>query len=219
MNATSPGAEKLKSPSKSGIIFISYRRSDSSGYVGHIREKFAKKFKKRDVFLDLEIDPGTDFLDAIRRALSASALLLVIVGPDWLGSENAGGRTRLSDPEDYVRFEIQAAMKQGLKVIPVLVGGARMPSAQELPDGLQGFAQFQSLELSNTRWEYDLTKLVTVIRPIVDPGFRLRQVGLGLVALAIVIGGILLTNQLMERSHLEQALATAQRGNFDEALA
>jgi len=184
-----------------------------------MRERFAKKFKKREVFLDLEIDAGTDFLDAIRRALNASALLLVIVGPDWLRAGEAEGHTRLSDPEDYVRFEIQTAMKQGLKVLPVLVGGARMPSPQELPEGLQSFAQFQAFELSNTRWDYDLAKLVAVIRPIVDPRFRLRQVCLGLVALAVVIGGILLTNRLMERLRLQQALAAAKAGNFDDALA
>ena len=218
MNGVSPGTVKLKAPAKSGIVFISYRRSDSSGYAGRIREKIAKSFKKRAVFLDLEIDPGADFLEAIRHALTASSLLLVIVGPEWLTTKDADGRMRLSNPDDYVRFEIHTAMKQGIKVIPVLVGGARMPSPQELPDGLQSFAQFQAFELSDTRWDYDLANLVAVIRPIVDPRFRLRQIGLGLVAVAALICGTLLTAHLIARWRFQQALGTAKAGDFDEAL-
>ncbi len=218
MSVVSPGAVRVKARPQSGVIFISYRRSDSSGYVGRIREKIATTFKKRAVFVDLEIDPGTDFLDAIRRALGATSLLLVIVGPKWLTTEDANGRLRLSNPEDYVRFEIQAAMNQGIKMIPVLVGGARMPSPQEMPDGLQGFAQFQAFELSDTRWNYDLARLIAVIRPIADPRFRLRQIGLGLVALAALIFGTLLTTHLIERWRLQQALATAKAGDFDQAL-
>ncbi|MGA2688211.1 MAG: tetratricopeptide repeat protein [Candidatus Korobacteraceae bacterium] len=109
-------------------------------------------------------------------------------------------------------------MKQGIKVIPVLVGGARMPSPQELPDGLQSFAQFQAFELSDTRWDYDLANLVAVIRPIVDPRFRLRQIGLGLVAVAALICGTLLTAHLIARWRFQQALGTAKAGDFDEAL-
>jgi len=109
-------------------------------------------------------------------------------------------------------------MKQGIKVIPVLVGGARMPSPQELPDGLQSFAQFQAFELSDTRWDYDLANLVAVIRPIVDPRFRLRKIGLGLVAVAALICGTLLTAHLIARWRFQQALGTAKAGDFDEAL-
>jgi hypothetical protein len=108
-------------------------------------------------------------------------------------------------------------MKQGIKVIPVLVGGARMPSPQELPDGLQSFAQFQAFELSDTRWDYDLANLVAVIRPIVDPRFRLRQIGLGLVAVAALICGTLLTAHLIARWRFQQALGTAKAGGFEDA--
>ncbi|MBV8629284.1 MAG: tetratricopeptide repeat protein, partial [Silvibacterium sp.] len=106
----------------------------------------------------------------------------------------------------------------GIKVIPVLVGGARMPSPQQIPDGLQGFAQFQAFELSDTRWDYDLAKLIAVIRPVVDPRFRRRQIGLGAVALATVILGALLTSHLLHRWRLNQALGFAKAGDFDKAL-
>lgn len=213
-----PSAIKVESRHKGGAIFISYRRSDSSGYVGRIREAFARKFKKRDVFLDLEIGPGTNFVDAIHRALSTSSLLLVIIGPEWLRALDADGRSRLSDPEDYVRFEIQAAIRQGLRVIPVLVGGARMPSPDELPEGLQDFAKFQAFELSNTRWDYDLTRLVAVIRPIVDPRFLVRRVCLGLAAVVALIGGVIVASQIMQNSRLDHAIEVARSGKVDEGL-
>ena len=218
MNATSPSAMKIESPPKGGTIFISYRRSDSSGYVGRIREAFARKFKKQEVFLDLEIGPGTNFVDAIHRALSASSVLLVILGPDWLRTVDANGHSRLSDPEDYVRLEIQGAIDQGLRVIPVLVGGARMPSSDELPEGLKDFAKFQAFELSNTRWDYDLARLVAVIRPIVDPRFLVRRMCLGLVAIAMIIGGAIMASQLWQNSRLEHAIKMARSGKVDDGL-
>ena len=219
MNVAAPSTVKLDLPSKGGAIFISYRRSDAGGYVGRISEKLAKKFKRRQVFQDLEaIAPGTNFPEAIREALRASSVLLAIVGPGWLRTEDADGRMRLANPEDYVRLELQTALEQRIKLIPVLVGGAHMPSSHELPEGLQGFADFQAFELSDRRWEYDLAKLVALIRPIVDPWFRFRQICLGLVALALVVGGVLVTNHIREGLLVQQALATAKGGNFTEAL-
>jgi tetratricopeptide (TPR) repeat protein len=217
MNATSPTVKNPESPRKRGAVFISYRRSDSSGYAGRISKELAGKFKK--VFWDRKaIAPGTDFSTAIRDAISSSSVLLVIVGPDWLRTKDADGHERLSAPEDYVRLEIRAAIDQGLRVIPVLVGGARMPSSEELPDGLRDFAKLNLFELSDIRWEYDLAKLVKLIRPIIEPWFVFRRVSLALAVLAAVIGGIVLTSRFLEHSRIEQAIAIAREGKVDEGL-
>ena len=222
MHEKSFSSMKVVLPPKGGIIFICYRRSDSSGYVGRIRETLAKKFKKRSVFLDLEMGPGRDFVRVTTGALRATSVFLAIIGPEWLQTEDAHGRLRLADPEDYVRLEIQAALQQGLTVIPVLVGGARLPSAEELPDGLRQLVKFQAFELSNIRWEYDLSRLVAAIRPIVDPWFLYRRVGWGLAAAALAIAAFLGSRKIIENRQfnqgIEQAMDYAKGGDKEKAL-
>lgn len=216
MDPTTHLAANLRSRSKRNAVFISYRRSESSGYVGRIRKELAKKFK---LFRDLEdIGPGTDFRTAIRDALSASSVLLVVIGPDWLRAKDADGTLRLANPQDYVRLEILTAMEQKLRIIPVLVGGARMPSSAELPDGLQDLGNFQAFELSETRWDFDLAKLAAVIRPLVDPRFRLRWIGHALVAAAVLVAGVIAANHYIETFRIDQALKTARDGKVDEGL-
>jgi hypothetical protein len=43
-----------------------------------------------------------------------------------------------------------SAMKRGVRIIPVLVDGARMPSAGELPLGLQGLVRRQAVRTGHT---------------------------------------------------------------------
>ena len=45
-----------------------------------------------------------------------------MIGPNWSSA-------RLADPGDRLRQELEAAMALGVEIIPVLVGGARMPAA------------------------------------------------------------------------------------------
>jgi hypothetical protein len=73
------------------------------------------------------------------------------------------GRTRLDNPGDFVRLEIEAALTRGVRVIPVLVDGARMPRPDQLPASLALLARRQAIELSHTRFSTDLTGLLNVL--------------------------------------------------------
>ena len=42
-------------------------------------------------------------------------------------SRTGDGRQRLQDPADFVRIEIDSALKRNIPVIPLLVSGAKMP--------------------------------------------------------------------------------------------
>ena len=69
--------------------------------------------------------PGQNFATSIEQTLAKCTHLLAVVGPRWLEIL----KTRAAAGEDLVRHEIAVGMKRGLTVIPVLVGGARMPSS------------------------------------------------------------------------------------------
>jgi hypothetical protein len=113
---------------------------------------------------------GFDFREAVERSLSSCGVFLVIIGPQWLNIKvpnDESGRRRLDDPTDLVRQEIATGLKKGssLPVIPVLVRGATMPTADQLPDDLKSLAFRNSLVLSHLDWEGTVQKLANAIRP------------------------------------------------------
>jgi hypothetical protein len=129
-------------------IFISYRREDSSGYARLLFEKLEERFGPGNVFMDIDsVAPGVDFLEDINSNVSSCDILLALIGRNWLSSRDEEGRSRLGDPEDFVRLEISAALKKDIRVIPVLVGGGRMPRSQELPPELEQLATRQAFTL------------------------------------------------------------------------
>jgi len=66
---------------------------------------------------------------------------------------------------DFVRLETAAALKQLIPVVPVLVHGARMPRAEQLPDDLKKLTYRNSIELTNVRWDSDIEALIKTLRP------------------------------------------------------
>jgi Domain of unknown function (DUF4893)/TIR domain len=119
-------------------IAISYRRSDAQDITGRIFDRLAARYGREAVFRDIDnIRPGLDFRDQILEALSQTDVLLAIVGPYWLGPSR--WKSRISDEADPVRIEVETAMKRGIPVIPVLVGGMQMPSSSRLPASLNSF--------------------------------------------------------------------------------
>jgi hypothetical protein len=99
-------------------------------------------FSLKNVFMDIEtIQPGVDFVKAISQAVGSCDTLLAIIAPDWLQAKTRIGERRLDDPQDFVRIELVTALSRGIPVIPVLVGGATMPLAEDLPGALQALAR------------------------------------------------------------------------------
>ena len=135
------------------------------------------------------ISPGEDFTAAIDRALADSDAALVVIGPGWLSAVTPQGTRRLFEPDDYVRLELATVLKRDIRVIPVLVGGAQLPEAAELPDDLHGLAQRQALELHDETWRHDVDGLIRSLRgePSV-PGRRRRRWLVAGIALIAVLG-------------------------------
>jgi hypothetical protein len=144
-------------------LFISYRREETAGHAGRLYDSVSARFGDHNVFMDIDLPPGIDFVDRIRQAVSACHVLLVVVGPRWATVEDDGQR-RLTDPEDFVRLEVETALgRPDVTVIPVLVSGARMPEPEDLPEGLRPLARRNALEMSDLRWRYDLGRLLETL--------------------------------------------------------
>jgi TIR domain len=154
----------VSTPATSGRIFICYRREETAYPAGWLYERLAERFGSGQVFKDVDsIQLGDDFVDVISRAVGSCDVLLALIGEHWLTSADEHGRPRLDDPDDFVRLEIQAALDRQVRVIPILVDGARMPRADELPDSLAKLVRRQALELTPSHFESDTGRLLRVI--------------------------------------------------------
>ena len=111
------------------------------------------------------IQPGRDFRRAIHENVGGCSVLLAMIGPDWLETRDAGGARRLDNENDYVRLEIAAALKRDIPVVPVIVRGARMPKASQLPEELRDLAYRNSVELTHARWKSDVQVLIRALSP------------------------------------------------------
>ena len=146
-------------------IFLSYRRKDSASATGRLADRLEEHFGPARVFHDHEsILAGEDFAAAIRRAINVSTVVLAVIGPDWLDARDEKNQRRLDDPTDFVRLEIEAAFGAGVDVLPVLVEGAAMPTAAQLPASLAALAHCQATELSDSRWHADADGLIAQLQ-------------------------------------------------------
>jgi hypothetical protein len=148
-------------------IFISYRREDTSAHAGRLYDRLAAKFANHRVFIDIDaIEPGMDFVEVINEKVGSCEVLLAVIGRSWLTLREANDARRLDNSRDLVRLEIETALRRGVRVIPVLVGGARMPTPDELPEELSGIARRQSVEISDNRFNEGVSALITVLERI-----------------------------------------------------
>jgi TIR domain len=151
-------------PAAPGRIFISYRREETAYAAGWLFDRLADRFGGGQVFKDVDsIQLGDDFVEVITNAVGSCDVLLALIGEEWLTITDDQGRRRLDDPDDFVRLEIEAALTRKVRVIPILVDGARMPRADELPSGLARLVRRQALELSPARFDFDTGRLLKVL--------------------------------------------------------
>jgi hypothetical protein len=93
------------------------------------------------------IRAGSNFVEILNEKVVECDVMLAIVGRSWLHAADAQGRTRLHNADDYVRTEIEAAMRAGKSVIPVLVNGGAMPRHEDLSQSMREFALLQAVGL------------------------------------------------------------------------
>jgi len=158
----------------SADIFISYRRDDARSEARSIYERLVRKFGHRRVFMDVEgIQHGGNFPEILREKLSKAKFLLAVIGPHWVSGRDPNETNRLHDPNDFVRLEIASALERRITVIPLLVNGARMPTAAMLPQALQpllsknaGIVTFENFATDLERIERLLASKIRPFQPV-----------------------------------------------------
>jgi tetratricopeptide (TPR) repeat protein len=179
-----------------GKIFINYRRDDSIGMAGRLHDRLAQTFGRAKLFMDVDhIPAGTDFVVHLNSQVAECDVILVVIGPNWLGVKDESGGRRLDNPDDFVAIEIAAALARDIRVIPVLVDGAHMPKASELPDSLKALARRHAVDVRHTHFGHDAEALVAKMREALGDDaagprrWRVRAaIGAAAVAVLLLIG-------------------------------
>jgi TIR domain len=168
---TGVGVVVMNSGQRRGGIFISYRREETAGQAGRLYDRLSGRFGAGRVFMDVDsIAIGVDFTTAITEAVSGCDILLALIGREWLTLTDSRGQRRLDDPDDFVRVEIEAALQRDIRVVPVLVEGAVLPQAADLPTSLRLLVRRQALMLSHVGFGAEVSRLIAAVHAVLGAG-------------------------------------------------
>jgi glycerophosphoryl diester phosphodiesterase len=147
---------------EAGRVFISYRRQETAWPARQLYDVLVAELGADRVFKDVDtIDPGDDFVERMQSAVSSCQVLLALIGPQWLATDAKGAR-RLDDPKDFVRLEVETALnRDDVRVIPILVDNAKMPTAEELPKELAALTRRQAIQIDPVN--FDTRSLLRVL--------------------------------------------------------
>jgi invasion protein IalB len=175
-------------------IFINYRRDDSTGAAGRLHDRLAQTFGRKNLFMDVDhIPAGVDFVNYLNIQVAQCDVFLAIIGPNWLHAKDESGGRRIDNPDDFVAIEIAAALARNIPVIPVLIDGARMPKATELPEALRPFVRRHALEVRHSQFGRDAEALVAKVRAALgDKGAGLSRSRLWMVTSVATLAMLLL---------------------------
>lgn len=187
-------------------IFISYRRSDTEGYAGRLEDTLGAYFGEHRVFRDVGgITPGEDFKDKIEESIERAGALVVVIGPNWLVSQD-GVKARLHEPGDHVAAEIKAALDRKCVIVPVLVQGANMPREEDLPDALKELTRRNAVSINDVSWPYDTTRLARVLAIDVPGSVAERRLDfLKLFAISLLVVPMVFTLTMFARADVREA--------------
>jgi hypothetical protein len=147
-------------------VFVSYRRSDSPSAARQVADALRARFGDERVFFDTrDLAPGTDWHRDIEDRVRSAAVVVAVIGPQWVSIADARGRRRVLQPEeeDVVRTEIEAALRSGARVVPVLVDDAALPSRESLPRPFRPITALNAVSLRHSSWDQDLDALIDAL--------------------------------------------------------
>lgn len=182
---------------------ISYRREDSQGLADRLYERMVTAFGKADVYKDVDsIPPGEDFAAHIAASIAKADIMLVLIGDRWLDAGKSDGQAKIWRKGDVVRFEIETALLQDKRIVPILVGNASMPTEDELPPSIKRLRAFNAIRVRyDPDFRQDAARLVRHLlnlkTPLQRALTRFKRAALPLLIIAsLAIGTAFLLSQL-----------------------
>jgi len=162
-------------------VFISYRRDDTETEAGRLADAIRVHFGEDSVFVDTsDTRFGAVWPDVLRKTVEQAAVVIAVIGPEWILARDEDGRRRIDDTEDWVRRELELGLERGKTIIPLLVRHAKMPRAHALPQTLAPVASMQAFSIRGETWT-QVFSAPAEQRPLLDVIFLTKD-------LAIAVG-------------------------------
>ncbi len=153
-----------------GLVYISYRRSDSGAFAARIFDHLGARLGRERLFMDIDsIAPGMDFRAATREAIARASVLLVVIGRDWMAVDEKGV-PRIAEPDDFVHMDIVEAIGLDVPIIPLLIDGASMPREEDLPEDIRALARRNAVGVRLEQFASDMDRLVGYISSLPSRG-------------------------------------------------
>lgn len=178
-------------------ILMSYRREDVNKRVRRLHAGLLDAFGREAVFMDAGGSrTRAGFSAALDEALLQCDVVLALIGKNWrrgVGSQDHTGPVLpgvldavfgdlvrgtnqvdrfIHDRDELVELELESALRQGIKVIAVLLDGADIPTRHDLPQAMAELARADVRRLSGRRWRSQLTELIEELRALESSGRR-----------------------------------------------
>jgi hypothetical protein len=152
----------------SARVFISYRSSDGADKATALARDLDAMFGQEQIFLDKDDLPaGSRWRDEIARTLHASAILLVLVTPNYLGARDSTGKRCIERADDPPRDELEAALAARAQIIPLMCDGVNQtPPAADLPAPFDQLSERTWRKLRAYDWREDLSRLAGDLRAL-----------------------------------------------------
>lgn len=217
-------------------IFISYRRADSAVFTGRLYDRLIEYYGSDSVFLDIDSIPSAaEFPKVLRESIDESGVVLAVIGRDWMGDGEAEGfERRIDDPADFVRQEIEQALRKNRPIIPVYFGGRKPLVESELPESMRALANAHAHEVDIGKdFEHHIIRLRKAVNRILiaSPLKWSRHVSkrivrrnktwllsLGLFGLLVWIGRDFVGRTLLPDSGIHQVVARADSQVFSDSI-
>ncbi len=149
-----------------GGVFVSYRRDDAAHVTGRIADALAGRIGRENVFVDVDsVAPGEDFVRKIETTIRGADTFLAVIGAHWLSAATPQGQRRIDLDGDFIRLEVRSALAAGVTVIPVLVDGAVMPRAEDLPEDIRQLVRHNAVLINHATFARDVQALLDQLYP------------------------------------------------------
>jgi len=151
-------------------IFICYRRDDSDGITGRIYDRLVRKYGKKAIFKDVDSVPlGVNFKTYIGSIIDQCKVVLVIIGERWIEIVDEKGIPRIQAPDDYVRTEIETALRQKKIVIPLTIHKGKMPREIDVPVSIKELIYQNGINIGyDPRFNSDIDSLIRKLEKIFE---------------------------------------------------
>jgi len=151
-------------------VFISYRHDDASSEAGRLADTVRSRFGRESVFMDTsDTHFGAEWPVALRAAVENAAVVVALIGPEWLLARDEYGRRRIDDPADWVRREIRLGLEHGKTIMPLLVRHARMMPPDALPPDISALSSRQAFGIRAESWSHDVELVLSELEPHIGP--------------------------------------------------